>query len=250
MNGVLLDPRSGRPVDQGSHYRNYLAGDPEGLIAAAIADGRLPGSVGENLERARLHPRGSGPTATKQGFYELLAVDLADGAQIAATTVETVICPDYTFAGYDPHVYPGASFDIQCYFDVSNVVTTPGNITIRIRWGGVAGTILAQTSAIAMDTTARANFTGTLNARITFRTVGSAGSAFSIGEVTLNNVPAGAAGAPQGFYTMGSAGANVPAVVSSLDTTTSKALSVTAQFSVSTAGTQLTNHLRYLASLN
>lgn len=178
-----------------------------------------------------------------------LARDLADGTAVSATTTETIICPDYTFAANDPLIYPGAMFRIENFFDVSNVVTTPGTIRFRIRWGGVAGTVLADSGAISMDTTARSNYSGSLEAQLVWRTIGSSGTAFCQGRVFLNNVPAGAAAAPQGIYTMGSAGANVPAVVSSLDTTSSKALSVTVQFSVNTSGTQLTNHLRLLSSI-
>lgn len=177
-----------------------------------------------------------------------LVRDIADGAQILNTTSETIICPDYTFAANDPLIYQGAMFNVRCWFDVSNVVTTPGTLTLRIRWGGVAGTVLASTGAVALSTTARSNYSGSLDADIVWRSVGSAGSAFCQGRAFLNDTPVAADSLPQGIYTMGSAGANVPAVVSSLDTTTSKALSVTAQFSVSTATTQLTNHIRILTA--
>lgn len=177
-----------------------------------------------------------------------LRIDVADGTQVAATLTETIICPDYTFAANDPLLYQGAKFYLDNDFDVSNVVTTPGTIRFRIRWGGVSGTVLADSGAITMSSTARATYTGSLEARLTFRSIGSAGSAFCTGKVFLNNVPVAADSAPQGPYTMGSAGANIPAVVSSLDTTTSKALSVTVQFSVNTAGTQLTNHQRSIFS--
>jgi len=179
-----------------------------------------------------------------------LLVDIADGAQILNSTAETIICPDYTFSAGDSRLYQGAGFEILCYFDVSNVVTTPGTVRFRIRWGGVGGTVLADTGTIAMSTTARANYSGSLEALLVWRSIGSAGSAFCQGKVFLNDVPAGADSAPQSIYTMGSAGANVPAVVSSLDTTSAKALSVTAQFSVSTATTQLTNHLRVLKAIS
>lgn len=179
-------------------------------------------------------------------YVSPLVVDVADGAQILNTTTETIVCPDYTFSANDPRIYQGASFSIECWFDVSNVVTTPGTVTFRVRWGGVAGTVLASSGAISMDTTARSNFSGSLKATLVWRSIGSAGSAFCQGLVILGNVPVGAAADPQSLYFMGSAGENVPAVVSSLDTTTSKALSVTAQFSVNTATTQLTNHIRIL----
>ncbi len=181
-------------------------------------------------------------------FVSPLRVDVADGAQHAASTTETIICPDYAFAANDPKIYQGAAFRITNTFDVSNVVTTPGTITFAIRWGGVSGTVLATTAAIQMDTTARANYSGMLQAFLTWRSIGSAGSAFCQGFVLLNNVSDAAAAAPQ-YHTMGSAGANIPAVVSSLDTTTAKNLSVTADFSVNTAGTQITNHQAWLEAI-
>lgn len=177
-----------------------------------------------------------------------LVIDVADGSQILNTTSETIIAPDFTFSANDNRIYQGAAFNLRAWFDVSNVVTTPGTLTLRVRWGGVAGTILATTGAITLSSTARSNYTGSINADLVVRSIGSAGSMFCIGNAFLNDVPAGADSAPQGIYTMTSAGANVPAVVGSLDTTTSKALSITAQFSVNTATTQLTCHNRIITS--
>lgn len=181
-------------------------------------------------------------------YVSPLRVDLADGAQILNTTTETIMCPNFSFAANDARIYPGAAFRVTLGFDVSNVVTTPGTVTFRIRWGGVSGTVLAASQAIQMDTTARSNFSGRLVAELVWRSIGSAGSVFCQGIVFLNNVGDAAAAAPQ-YFTMGSAGANVPAVVSSLDTTTAKDLAVSAQFSVSTATTQLTNHIRILEAI-
>jgi hypothetical protein len=177
-----------------------------------------------------------------------LVVDIADGAQILNTTTETIICPDFTFSANDNRIYQGAAFNIRAWFDVSNVVTTPGTLTLRIRWGGVAGTVLASTGAVVLSSTARTDYAGSLDADLVVRSIGSAGSMFCMGRAFLNDVPVAADSLPQGIYTMGSAGANVPAVVAALDTTTAKALSVTAQFSVATATTQLTNAIRILKS--
>ncbi len=176
-------------------------------------------------------------------YVSPLQVTIADGAQILNTTVETVVAPNVAFAANDSRLYQGASFSIESWFDISNVVTTPGTVTFRVRWGGVAGTVLANSGAISMDIIARANFSGSLKATLVFRSIGSAGTAFCQGLVTLNNVPVGTAGDPQGLYHMGSAGENVPAVVAALDTTTAKDLAVTAQFSVATATTQITSHI-------
>lgn len=183
-------------------------------------------------------------------YMSPLLVDIADGSQILNTTTETVMAPDFTFAAGDPRLYQGAAFELECWFDVSNVVTTPGTVRFRVRWGGVAGVVLADSGTIAMDIIARSNYSGSLRALLVFRSIGSAGTAFCQGVVNLGNVPVGTAADPQGIYMMGSAGENVPAVVGSLDTTTAKALSVTAQFSVATATTQITNHIRILRAVS
>lgn len=181
-------------------------------------------------------------------YVSPLRVDVADGTQHLNSTTETIICPNFSFAANDPRLYQGAAFRVTCGFDVSNVVTTPGTITFAIRWGGVSGTVLASSQAIQMDTTARSNFSGWLEAIVTVRSIGSAGSMFAMGFVLLNNVADAAAAAPQ-YFTMGSAGANSPAVVGSLDTTAAKDLAVSADFSVSTATTQITNHIRVLEAI-
>src|SRR5262245_7922711 len=180
-------------------------------------------------------------------YVSPLLVDIADGAQILNTTTETIMCPDYAFSVNDPRIYQGAMFNIRSWFEVSNVVTTPGNLTIRVRWGGVAGTVLASTGAVTLSSTARTSYSGSVDIDLVVRSIGSSGSIFCQGRCFLNDVPVAADSAPQGIYTMGSAGANVPAVVSGINFTTgTQSISLTAQFSVSTATTQLTNHIRVL----
>lgn len=177
-------------------------------------------------------------------------VDIASGAQIVNTTTETILFPDISFGIDDPLIYPGAMFSYKAWFDLSNIVTSPGNIRFRLRWGGVGGTVLADSGDIAMDTTARANFSGKVDLDLMWRTIGATGTAFCMGLVHLGNVPVGAAGDPQGQYFMGVAGENVPAVQTGLDTTTAKLLSLTAKFSVANAGNQITGHLRRVLAIS
>lgn len=191
---------------------------------------------------------------SKNTFVETQRVDIADGAQILNTTTETIICPDIVFAADDSRIYPGATWEIECFWDASFVITTPGTLILKLRWGGVAGTILAQTDAFAPDPTgAVSNASGYVRFLTTWRTIGSAGSAFSMGRFQITDFDDASATTLQGNLNMGvfgSAGKSTPAVVSSLDTTTSKNLSVTGKFSVNTSGTQLTNHLRVFKALN
>jgi hypothetical protein len=188
---------------------------------------------------------------SKNTFNEVLVSDLANGTQILNTTTETIIYPDYTFGANDPHIYPGATWRVVCYFDASFVITTPGTLYLALRWGGVAGTVLAQSGSYAPDPTAAlANRSGRVEFETTWWTVGAAGSAMTMGWMHINDYDDASASTLQGNLAMGVIPASAPAVVSSLDTTTSKALSVTAKFSVSTATTQLTGHKRVLEMLN
>ena len=52
--------------------------------------------------------------------------------------------------------------------------------------------MLATTGAIALSIVARSNYSGTLDADLVWRSIGSAGSAFCMGLVTLNDVPVAA----------------------------------------------------------
>jgi hypothetical protein len=102
-----------------------------------------------------------------------------------------------------------------------------------------------------LSSTARSNYAGSLDADLVVRSIGSAGSIFCMGRAFLNDTPVAADSVPQNPYTLGSAGANVPAVVSAINFTTgTQSLSVTAQFSVATATTQLTNHIRILKAIS
>lgn len=186
---------------------------------------------------------------SKQGFNELIAVDIADGTQVLNTVTRTIICPDYSFAAYDARIYPGATWRNTCYFDISNPAT-PGTMTLDLRWGGQAGTVLATTGAYAPDPTSiTSNKAGWIEFITTWRTIGSAGTAFTMGRMGISDVDDASATALKGNLEM-FVFPNTPAVQTSLDTTTSKALSVTVTFSSATATVQITNHLRLLELLN
>jgi hypothetical protein len=188
---------------------------------------------------------------SKQTFPEVLVNDIADGTQILNSSTETIICPDFQFSANDSRIYPGAALSVECYFDCSFVITTPGTLTLRLRWGGVSGSVLAASGAYAPDpTSALTTRSGYVKFDTTWRTTGAAGTAMTMGFMHINDFDDASATTLQGNLNMGVIPSNTPAVVSSLDTTAAKALSVTAQFSVSTTGTQLTNHLRRLTLWN
>jgi hypothetical protein len=175
-----------------------------------------------------------------QGWTEPLHVLTADGTQISNSTSETIVCPDFNIPAY--YLSAGRTFRLWAWGVMSNVITTPGTLTMRVRWGGVAGTTLLASAAQGLDTTARTNSLWLLQAMLVCRSDGSTGTMCSGGiffgnvlsTTAANLLPAllGQAGNP---LAGGTAAANSVAI----DTTTAKLLSITGQFSVSTSPTNL-----------
>jgi len=171
-------------------------------------------------------------------WVETLDSITSDGTQISNSTSETIICPDFSIPAY--YMQPGRTLRIFATGVMSNVVTTPGTLTMRVRWGGVGGTLLCATAAQGLDTTARTNSAWLLEAWIVCRTAGATGT-FMNGGIFMGNVLSSTASNLLPAL-MGSAGAPLASANAAVtvDTTTAKLLSVTAQFSVSTNPTNLT----------
>ena len=183
-----------------------------------------------------------------QNWVETLDTIIADGTQISNSTTETIICPDFNIPAF--YMAPGRTLNVFAFGVMSNVVTTPGTLIMRLRWGGVAGVVLWQSGAQGLDTTARTNSIWHLQGKIVCRTSGSSGTFLSGGimfgnvlsSTAANLLPAllGSAGTP---LASGSAAVTV-------DTTTAKLLSLTATFSVATSPTNLTCQMRTLGVEN
>ncbi len=183
-----------------------------------------------------------------QGWEETLESITADGTQISNSTAEAIVCPDFNIPAY--YMAPGRTIRIWAYGVMSNVVTTPGTLIVAVRWGGVAGTMLCQTAAQGLDTTARTNSLWAMQAFVVCRTAGSSGT-FESGGIMWGNVLSSTA-ANLLPALMGSAGTPLASgnAAVTVNTTTANLLSVTAKFSVATSPTNLTAQQRILEVLN
>ena len=184
-----------------------------------------------------------------QSWVELGDSIVADGTQISNSTTETIVCPDFNIPAY--YMAPGRVLRITAFGVNSNVVTTPGTLTMRVRWGGVAGTVLLASAAQGLDTTARTNALWRLEAFIVCRTAGATGTFMSGGQMwNINLLSSTAANLLPALF--GSAGAPLASgnAAVTVDTTTAKLLSVTAQFSVNTNPTNLTCQQRIIEILS
>jgi hypothetical protein len=164
------------------------------------------------------------------------------------TTTETIMVPDYTFAA--DALEPGDVFKYTIFYDVSTVVTTPGTVTFRLRWGGVGGTVLAASGALAPDPTAAStDLVGAIQWYFVCRSVGASGTAYAFAVIDFPDFDDATATTLKGNLDMRLAPTASAAAVT-INTTAASALSPTVQFSVATATTQLTGLLAILESLN
>jgi hypothetical protein len=182
-------------------------------------------------------------------YVETLDSIIADGTQISNTTTETIVCPDFSVPAY--YMTPNKTIHVRASGVCSNVVTTPGTLIIRVRWGGVAGTVLLASGAQGLDTTAHTNALWRLEADIICRSAGASGTFMSTGTLEVYNLLSSTAAnlLPSVLGSAGNPGTSGNAAVT-VDTTTAKLLSVTAQFSVATSPTNLTCQTRVIQVIN
>lgn len=277
MHGLVLDPVTGRPAEAGGEILtangipSSLAGNAErGWGIRGLRDRverpsfldaleRAPAHVREMLERSRYEAarrddarRGGFAAyearASMQSWEELISAIISDGTQVLNTTTETIMVPDFSLPAN--YLYPGRTLKYTVIGDLSTVATTPGTITLRLRYGGVAGTALATSGAFAPDVTG-ASTTQTCMVEWFFvaRAAGAAASSFTIGRMFLGDFDDASAATIVGNLNMIMIPATAPAAVN-INTLTANALSPTVQFSVATATTQFTAHMAFLEALN
>lgn len=170
---------------------------------------------------------------SRQFWTETLAWATASGTAVTATA-EGLLFPNVTMPG--TYMQDGRAIELFIFGQFSNIVTTPGTLTIRVRWGGITGTILAQTAAIQLNVTAQTNQMFCVEALLQTRSNGSTGTIMATGNTTM-----GVEGTVAPHF-MGSAGAASPAVAT-VDLTVDTALSVTAQFSLTGNSVQGLNYV-------
>lgn len=130
-----------------------------------------------------------------------------------------------------------------------NTSVVSNTLTFRIRWGGVAGTVLAASGALVHAATTAGIWR--VEAVIQTRTNGATGSLFCMGSAKINDDATQTVGSAtlagvEDF--MGSAGVATPAAAT-VDLTADTALSLTAQFSSGTTNT-LTGHIYLVEGMN
>lgn len=183
-----------------------------------------------------------------QTWQEIIAdPDVADGTAIANTTTETILFPDITIPAN--YMKPNRVLRVT-YWGRYSTTGTP-TMTFRVRWGGVAGVVVAASGAMVTGSAVTAGM-WKVTVDIVCRSVGTAGTFFGVGEAVMGDDATSTVGSAtngQAHDFMGSAGVATPSTAA-VDTTADKALSVSAQWGTASASNTITGHVRTLESLN
>lgn len=186
------------------------------------------------------------------GYQSTLVEAQIDGTAVANTTTETSLLPAVAKiilpSGYINRV--GKRFQVRASGRVSNIVTTPGTLTLRFKLGPTANIAVATSQAFSLNVVAKTNVSWILEAFFTVRSIGSgtAATLFTNGTWTSESVvgsPVPTAGDPGSAMWQASA----PAVGTGFDSSVANQIDLTAAWSIANAGNTIQLHTFALEDL-
>jgi hypothetical protein len=173
---------------------------------------------------------------SRQFWAETLAWATASGTAVANTTTETIIFPNVTIPAN--YLQDGRCLRLRCQGQHSTTGTP--TLIFRVRWGGVAGTVICLSPTFTCGTVT-ANLWD-FDVIIQCRANGSSGTLVAIGDVCVQ-------GATVPGQLMCAGGAATPAATV-CDLTADTALSVTATWGAASASNTLTGWTFTIEALN
>ncbi len=178
-----------------------------------------------------------------QTWQETLISAQVDGTALSNTTTATSILPAAAkFTLPANYMSIGKVLRVTAKGRISNVVTTPGNLTFEVRFGNTA---VFSGGAIAISTTAHTNVTFIMDAMMTCRAIGASANLMGIGQFQTE-----ALGATANIAVTSSLPVSAPAVGSNFDSTAAQVVDLFATWSVASASNSIQVHEYTLESLN
>jgi hypothetical protein len=188
-----------------------------------------------------------------QSWQETLITAQTDGTALNTSTTATSILPAaarYTLPAN--YLSIGKMLRVRAMCRLSNIVTTPGTLTLDIRMGPTSNIVVFNGGAMQLSTTAHTNVPLVFEAVLTCRAIGNSTNANFIGQgwalsqaLSLTAV-ADSTTTPAHLLAPNTA----PAVGTGFDSTVAMVVDIYATFSVSNAGNGITLHQYSLESLN
>lgn len=191
---------------------------------------------------------------SRQFWSETVAWATAAGTAVANTTTETILFPNVTIPAN--FMQDGRALRLTAYGGYGTTATP--TIIFQVRWGGVAGTVLAKTSTFTTTSATGGGASMTsqwmLEATIQTRSNGSTGTLFTNGLVMLHTAAAGTAGTVTNYgqpipLVSGSTGGTTPVAVTA-DLTADTALALTATWGTQNAANSIRGDIYTIEALN
>jgi hypothetical protein len=140
----------------------------------------------------------------------------------------------------------GSSFAIRAFGQVSNIVTTPGTLTLDWRLGG---TVVWSSGAMQLSTTAHTNVPWKLEVDLVLRVSGASAQFLSQG-IFFSQAASISGADPTTGHSFLLAPNTAPALSTAFDATTGQQCDLFATFSIANSGNALTLQMYRLDSLN
>lgn len=176
----------------------------------------------------------------QQQWSQNLISAAVDGAALTNTTTATSLLHAGSKLTLPPNFlsFVRQQLRIRAAGRISTVVTTPGTLTLDLRFGSI---VVFNGGAMTLSTTAKTNVTWELDATLTLRSIGGGTAAALIGVGRFTSEAAGAttvAGEAKSIMLPQSA----PAVGNGFDETASQAIDMFGTWSVASASNSITCH--------
>jgi hypothetical protein len=182
-----------------------------------------------------------------QSWMEQLVVQQVDGTALTNTTTATsIIAPAAKRmlpANYCDYI--GRRLLVKARGRISNIVTTPGTLTLDVRFGSI---VVFNGGAIALNTTAKTNVSWELEVELVVRSIGATAAAtlFGVGSFCSESV----VGAAAGVANTAMLPASAPAVGTGFDSTVTNIVDLFGTWSIANAGNSIQTHHFSIDALN
>lgn len=190
---------------------------------------------------------------SKQFWQEAVQTSQVDGSALASSTTPTSILPATAKWGLYGNYFdvPGRMIKVTAAGRVSNIVTTPGTLTLDLRMGPTSNIVVFNGGAMQMSTTAHTSVPWWLEILLTCRAVGSGTSANLMGQGWCASQALSISGADTTTsHPLLLIPNSAPAVGTGFDSTVAMIADLFATFSVSNAANAITCHQFLIEALN
>lgn len=202
--------------------------------------------------RYRMFPVPQG--GSLQTWQEVLVSGQVDGNSLSNTTTATSIIPPasrYTLpANYFSNI--GKALRVGLAGRISNIVTTPGTLTLDVRMGPTSNIIVFNGGAMQLSTTAHTTLPFIVEILLTCRAIGSGTSANLMGQGIASSQTISLTAVADSTTSVSTLMLpnTTPAVGTGFDSTVSMVVDVFAAFSIANAANLIQVHQYVLESLN